>query len=288
VAPSSSSAWCTLASALVSFIVMKATSHNLLASAIRIYDHVRTMDSRNFLYATCCLCECFLIAGYMLNGQEKHAYLNQAELLCTTELNNQSLSPAWKAHFYLLLARCYICSGKEEGAIIACLKTAVRLDPKNFRTFQELAMCYTFHRKYKAAEQSVLAGLSCAQSKPEEEIALVYLGYLHILQLQTNKAEDMLQRVLRLNDLSGVAYFLLGYVFYRKGNYTESEKILRHSQKLQPIPSTLLLCCLHKKTNLKCVEQDFYELKTALKKNTTNYEKWENVVKYVEDLIRCK
>ena len=137
------------------------------------------------------------------------------------------------SHYYL--ANCLAASGDISGAI-AELDALAHINPQNHRAFQRkgelLASAAKSDSDLTAAHQSLDAAL---RLNPEETGTLTLLGEVELAQGSFADAERSLQHVCQTNPHAAVAWFLRGYLAWKRGNAPLSAAMLaRAHQALGP------------------------------------------------------
>lgn len=162
--------------------------------------------------------------------KREHSYAKAAALFREA----LAINPAHEdSHYYL--ANCLAASGDIPGAI-AELDALAHINPQNHRAFQRkgelLASAARSGSDLTAARQSLDAAL---RLNPEETGTLTLMGEVELAQGSFADAEHSFQHVCQTNPHATVAWFLRGYIAWKRGNSPRASAMLgRAHQALGP------------------------------------------------------
>lgn len=120
---------------------------------------------------------------------------------------------------------------------VAAFQKALSLAPDNFLIQRDLAIHYFNQNNFVEAQQSLER---LAQSHPQDEAVLYYLGRLYQEKKQTDKALSLFERVHNLNPTFVDVYYNLGTLYGEKGKLGLAHYYLGfHSLKAKAYPLAL-------------------------------------------------
>lgn len=114
---------------------------------------------------------------------------------------------------------------------IAELKKAIELDPKNIRTYIELARAYVFSKNPDAGEAALKQALTI---DPRSIEILVALGDLRITTGKPDQAESFYKQVLDIAPQTDELYLKLAGFYQRYGKLGEAEDTLQKLATIKP------------------------------------------------------
>ena len=155
---------------------------------------------------------------------------NQAEsaLLKAIELQPDSQQP------YLMLAQLYTAANQNQKAL-ADLQAALAKNPKDLTALLLMGTTYNAEKNYKDARDAYEKLLAMA---PKNGVALNNLAYLYAENLdQLDKGYQLARQAHDLAPADPAVADTLGWILYRKGQYSSAVSLLRESAaKLYAVP----------------------------------------------------
>ena len=114
---------------------------------------------------------------------------------------------------------------------IAELKKAIELDPKNIRTYIELARAYVFSKNPDAGEAVLKQALTI---DPRSIEVLVALGDLRVATGKPDQAESLYKQALDVDPQTDELYLKLAGFYQRYGKSNEAENTLQQLATIKP------------------------------------------------------
>jgi tetratricopeptide (TPR) repeat protein len=135
------------------------------------------------------------------------------------------------ADYYLYLGSFFEELERYDEAI-STLQKGLQIDDQNARMHFRLGVIYDkMGRKHESIDTMKMV----IQLSPDDAEALNYLGYTYAdLGINLDEAETLIQTALQLKPNDGYITDSLGWVYYKRGNYTEALQLLQKAIKLVP------------------------------------------------------
>lgn len=135
------------------------------------------------------------------------------------------------ADYYLYLGSFFEELERYDEAI-STLQKGLQIDDQNGRMHFKLGVIYDkMGRKHESIDTMKMV----IQLTPDNAEALNYLGYTYAdLGINLDEAETLIQTALQLKPNDGYITDSLGWVYYKRGNYTEALQLLQKAVKLIP------------------------------------------------------
>lgn len=127
---------------------------------------------------------------------------------------------------------------KEFGKAEIALKRGLERDPNNSRLHFRLGVVYDRWGKKKAAIEEMKTVISL---DPQNARALNWLGYRYAESGENlDEAENLIKQALKQDPDNGYIADSLGWVYFKKGLFTEALKYLEKAARLKPDDPTIL------------------------------------------------
>ena len=142
-----------------------------------------------------------------------------------------------RPEYYLYLGSFYEELERYTEAVDA-LRRGVEIDGGNSKLHYRLGVVYDKMGRKKASMDAMKTVLQLSPSHAE---ALNYLGYTYAdLGINLDEAENLIQSALKIKPQDGYITDSLGWVYYKKGNYSEALKYLKKAAELVPDDPTIM------------------------------------------------
>lgn len=135
------------------------------------------------------------------------------------------------ADYYLYLGSFFEELERYDEAI-SSLQKGLQIDDQNARMHFRLGVIYDkMGRKHESIDTMKMV----IQLSPDDAEALNYLGYTYAdLGINLDEAETLIQTALQLKPNDGYITDSLGWVYYKRGNFTEALQLLQKAIELVP------------------------------------------------------
>jgi len=172
---------------------------------------------------------------------------------------------------------------KANAKAIEMLDQGLVLYPENV---EMLFRAGVVHDKWGNKDQSIRIMQKVIALEPDNATALNYLGYTYAdLGMELELAESLIKKAMALNPDDGYITDSLGWVYYRKADYTKAIEYLERALELSshdPVVAEHLGDAYQKVNN---PEKALEIYKKALKKATTNKEDLIKKIKTLEETL---
>lgn len=141
------------------------------------------------------------------------------------------------AEFYLYLGSFYEDIEKYQEALTA-LQKGLDVESKNDRLHFRMGVVYD---KMGRRKDSIEAMKKVVQIKPDDAEALNYLGYTYAdMGIQLDEAEQLIQTALKIKPDDGYITDSLGWVYFKREQYSEALKWLNKAVQMVPDDPVIL------------------------------------------------
>ena len=135
------------------------------------------------------------------------------------------------ADYFLYLGSFYDELERYEEALSA-LRQGLAIDDQNSRLYFRLGVVYD---KMGRKQDSIAAMKTVVKLKPDNAEALNYLGYTYAdLGINLDEAESLIQSALQFKPEDGYICDSLGWVYFKRGQYSDALKWLNKAAQLVP------------------------------------------------------
>src|SRR5437870_805379 len=158
---------------------------------------------------------------YLLNNQPTKAREQADIVLVSAPQNTEGL----------ILKGLSLINEKHYAEGIADLKKAIELDPKNMRTYIDLARAQVFAKDTAAAEETLKKALTI---DPRSTEILVALGDFRVTTGKPDQAEISYKQALEITPENGDIYLKLASFYQRYSKWAEVEATMQKLAALKP------------------------------------------------------
>jgi tetratricopeptide (TPR) repeat protein len=158
---------------------------------------------------------------YLLSNEPKKAREQADIVLVSTPQNTEGLLLRGRS----LINEQHYPEGMEE------LKKAIDLDPKNMRTYIELARAYMLSKDPESADAVLKQALAI---EPRSVEVLVAFGDFRLMTGKPDQAEALYKQALDIAPQNDEIYLKLAGFYQRTGKWSEVESILQKLASLKP------------------------------------------------------
>ncbi len=135
------------------------------------------------------------------------------------------------------------------------LKELIKKDPQDIKATILLARVFLKKREVDLAYDLLDKGIKNAKNRSAKEMLFVEKAKILLFEGKIDEAKDLLEKVLKENQASFEAHFLLGKILFFEGNYTDAEVHLSQVAVAKPLNTEvqiLLAKCqfMNKKTSM--------------------------------------